>query len=165
MPALAVGATAPDFTLHTLEGKVFSLKDALARGPVVLMFFKVSCPTCQYALPFYDRLFRTYKNGRVSLVGISQDSAPETAAFAKEFGVNFPLLLDDTRAYIVSNAYGLTNVPTIFWIGADSQIEVSSAGWAKPDFEQINRRIAEASTIAIAPMFQPSEDVRDYRAG
>lgn len=165
MPALAVGATAPDFRLKTLEGKPFSLKDALTRGPVVLAFFKVSCPTCQYAFPFYERLFRNYRNAHVTLVGISQNNAEDTAAFAEEFGLTFPLLLDDTRAYPVSNAYGLTNVPTLFWIDTDREIQVSSVGWAKPDFEAINRRMADASAIATAPIFRPSDDVRDYRAG
>jgi peroxiredoxin len=165
MATLAVGTTAPDFRLNRLEGKTFALKEALARGPVVLVFFKVSCPTCQYALPFYERLFRAYKNKQVTLVGISQNDVPETRAFAKEFGVTFPLLLDDTRAYPVSNAYGLTNVPTVILVGRDGEVEVSSVGWSKADFEEINRRIAETGAIATAPMFQPSEDVRDYRAG
>jgi peroxiredoxin len=165
MPALAVGKTAPDFTLSTLEGKVFSLKDALSHAPVVLAFFKVSCPTCQYAFPFYERLFRAYQNKQVTLVGVSQNNTEETAAFAKEFGISFPLVLEDTLTYPVSNAYGLTNVPTLFWIGTDGTIEISSVGWAKPDFELINRRMAEACAIATAPMFQATDDVRDYRAG
>ena len=165
MPALAVGKTAPDFTLRSLEGKTFSLKDALSHSPVVLAFFKVSCPTCQYAFPFYERLFQAYKNKHVTLVGIAQNNAEETAEFAKEFGITFPLLLEDTISYPVSNAYGLTNVPTLFWIGTDGTIEISSVGWLKPDFELINRRMAEAGAIAAAPMFRPSEDVRDFRAG
>ncbi len=165
MPALAVGKRAPDLQLKTLEGKEFSLRETLGRGPVVLVFFKVSCPTCQYALPFYQRLFRSYKNQRVTLVGVSQNNPDETAAFAKEFGVSFPLLLDEAISYPASNAYGLTNVPTIFWIGTDGSVEVSSVGWSRPDFEQINRRMAEATAIAAAPMFQPGEEVRDYRAG
>jgi len=119
MPALPVGKAAPDFNLKTFDGKQFALKDALARGPVVLVFFKVSCPTCQYALPFYERLFKAYKNHQVTLVGVSQNDAQDTAAFAREFGVHFPLLLDESSRYPVSNAYGLTNVPTIFldWNG------------------------------------------------
>ncbi len=165
MPALPVGKTAPDFTLKTLDGKQFSLKDALARGPVLLVFFKVSCPTCQYALPFYDRLFKAYKNQQVTLVGVSQNNAKDTAAFAREFGVSFPLLLDDTRSYPVSNAYGLTNVPTVFWIGPDGEIEISSVGWSKPDFEKINQQLAEAARVVATPLYQPDEDVRDYRAG
>lgn len=165
MPALAKGRTAPDFTLKALGGKVFSLQEALAHGPVVLVFFKVSCPTCQYALPFYDRLFQAYKDRHVTLVGVSQNSAEETAAFAKEFGITFPLLLDETITYPVSNAYGLTNVPTIYWIARDGEIEVSSVGWVKPDFEEVNRRMAEASAMSAAFPYRPGEDVRDYRGG
>ena len=52
MAALTIGAKAPEFDLKTLDGKRFSLSDELAHRPVVLVFFKVSCPTCQYALPF-----------------------------------------------------------------------------------------------------------------
>ena len=165
MPAIAVGKKAPDLQLKSSDGKPFSLKDALDHGPVVLVFFKVSCPTCQYALPFYERLFRSYKNQRVTLVGVSQNDAAETNAFAKEFGVTFPLLLDEVITYPVSNAYGLTNVPTIFWVGTDATIELTSVGWLKSDFEQINRRMADAAAIAAAPMFRPGEDVRDYRGG
>jgi peroxiredoxin len=165
MAALAVGAKAPDFTLKTMDGKSFSLGEELGRGPVVLVFFKVSCPTCQYALPFFERLHKAYKNKDISLVGVSQNDAKDTAAFIKEFGITFPVLLDDTHSYPASNAYGLTNVPTIFWIGQDGEIEVSSVGWLKSDFEEINRKMAEAGKSAPAAMFRPGEEVRDFRAG
>ena len=165
MVALALGAKASDFSLKSLDGKRFSLADELARGPVVLAFFKVSCPTCQYAFPFLERLHKAYGHKGVRLVGISQNDAKETAAFIKDFKLTFPVLLDDTRSYPVSNAYGLTNVPTIFWVAQDGEIEVSSVGWLKADFEEINRRMAEAGKSAPAAMFRPGEDVRDFRAG
>ena len=165
MAALALGAKAPDFALKSLDGKRFSLAEELARGPVVLAFFKVSCPTCQYAFPFFERLHKAYGHRGVRLVGISQNDVLETAAFVKEFGITFPVLLDDTRSYPVSNAYGLTNVPTVFWVAQDGEIEVSSVGWMKADFEDINRRMAEAGKSAPAAVFRPGEDVRDFRAG
>ena len=165
MVALAAGTKAPTFDLKTLHGKRFSLNDELASGAVVLVFFKVSCPTCQYALPFFERLHKAYGHKGVTLVGISQNDAKDTAAFNKEFGITFPVLLDDTHSYPVSNAYGLTNVPTIFWVAQDSEIEVSSVGWVKADFEEINRRMAEAGKSAPAVVFKPGEDVRDFRAG
>src|SRR5579864_2891397 len=130
MAALALGAKAPDFSLKSLDGKRFSLADELARGPVVLAFFKVSCPTCQYAFPFLERLYRAYGNQpgekHVALFGVSQNSTKDTAAFCKEFRITFPMLLDDPNSYPISNAYGLTNVPTVFWIAPDGEIEVSS---------------------------------------
>jgi len=165
MAALTPGTTGPEFELKTLDGKRFSLGDELARGPVVLAFFKVSCPTCQYALPFFERLHKAYGGKGVTLVGISQNDAKDTAAFNKEFGITFAVLLDDTHSYPVWNAYGLTNVPTIFYIAQDGEIEVSSVGWVKADFEEINRKMAEAGKSAPAGVFKPGEDVRDFRAG
>lgn len=165
MTALATGTIAPEFELKTLDGKKFLLRDELAIGPVVLAFFKVSCPTCQYTFPFLERLHKAYAGKGVKVVGVSQNDSAETSAFAKEFGVTFTLLLDDTRTYPVSNAYGLTNVPTIFWIDQDREIEVSSVGWVKAEFEQINCKIAEFGKSTPAVVFKPSEDVRDFRAG
>jgi peroxiredoxin len=164
MTALVTGFKAPDFDLKTLDGKSFSLTDELTRGPVVLAFFKVSCPTCQYAFPFYERLHKAY-GANAKIFGISQNDAKETAAFVKEFGVTFPLLLDDTHSYPASNAYGLTNVPTIFWIAEDGVIEVSSVGWVKADYEAINRKFAETSKVVPAVVFTPGEEVREFRAG
>lgn len=165
MPALVTGTNAPQFELKTLDGKPFSMTEALTRGPVVLAFFKVSCPTCQYAFPFLERIHKAYGSKRVALFGISQNGTKDTAAFNKEFGVTFPTLLDDTDSYPVSNAYGLTNVPTIFWIAQDGEIEVSSVGWVKADFEEIARKMADATKTMPVAVFNPGEDVRDFRAG
>ena len=165
MTALATGTKAPEFTLKTLDGKQFSLSEELARGPAVLAFFKVSCPVCQFAFPYLERLHKAYKQKGYTLVGISQNSAKDTAKFNKEFDVTFPVLLDDTSSYPVSNAYGLTNVPTLFWIAQDGEIELSSVGWLKADFEDLNRRMANAGKIASAPLFKSGEAVPDFRAG
>lgn len=165
MAALATGTKGPNIELKTLDGKPFSLQDELSHGPVVLAFFKVSCPTCQYALPFLERLYKAYGHKGVKLVGVSQNDAKETAAFNKQFGITFPVLLDDTHRYPASNAYGLTNVPSIFWVAQDGEIEVSSVGWVKSDFDQINRKMAEAGKATPALVFKPGEDVRDFRAG
>ena len=132
---------------------------------MVAAFFKVSCPTCQYTFPYLERLYKAYGNKNVILVGVSQNDKKDTAAFVREYGITFPILLDDIRTYSVSNAFGLTNVPTIFWIARDGEIEICSVGWVKNDFEQINRKMAEAAEAAQAAVFQPGEEVTDFRAG
>lgn len=165
MAALTAGTKAPEVELKTIDGKRFSLRDQLGNRPVVLAFFKVSCPVCQYAFPFLDRLHRAYGGRGVTLVGVSQNDSRETAAFIKEFGVTFPVLLDPQDKYLVSNAYGLTNVPSIFWIAQDGEIEVSSVGWVKKDFEDIARKMAEAAATPPAVIFKPGEQIRDFQAG
>ena len=165
MAALVEGKTAPDFSLPAMDGSKFSLKQALAKGPVVLAFFKVSCPTCQYAFPFLERIYKAYGKRTVTIVGVSQNDAKDTARFTKEFGLSFPVLLDDTKSYPVSNAYGLTNVPTVFWIAQDGEIEVSSVGWSRKEMDVVNAKAAQALGEAVKPLFHAGEQVVDFRAG
>ena len=165
MAALDTGTLAPDFTLPAMDGTQFSLKEALARGPVLAAFFKISCPVCQFAFPFVDRIYRAYGNRNLTIVGISQNDKKDTAQFLKQFGLSFPTLLDDIANYPVSNAYGLTNVPTLFWIAQDGEIEISSVGWNRKEIEIINQKAAELGTQTLKPVFQAGEDIPDFRAG
>jgi peroxiredoxin len=163
MAALNGGSHAPQLALRDLKGKIVSLSDELRRGPVVLAFFKISCPVCQYAFPMLERVHRAYPNA--AIYGVSQNSAKETERFCREFGVTFPILLDDPDSYPASNAYGLTNVPSIFYIGQDGTIEVSSVGWTKADLEEISRRLGAVHHVPAAVIFKPGEQVADFRAG
>ena len=165
MAALTAGKTAPDFTSPTMNGAEFSLSTALRHGPVLLVFFKISCPVCQYALPFLERIYKSQRGKPVRVVGVSQDDRQGTAAFLREYGITLPVALDDPKQYPVSNAYGLTNVPSLFLIAPDGAIEISSVGWSREEIEQINRRLAEAAGAPAAPLFLPGEQVADFRPG
>jgi peroxiredoxin len=165
MAALTAGAKAPEFELKAMDGRRFVLRDELLHGPVLLAFFKVSCPVCQYAFPFLERLEQAYGHEGVKIIGVSQNDPQQTATFCKEFGVTFPVLLDDRETYPVSNAYGLTNVPTLFWIAPAGEIEISSVGWVKVDFEEIGRKMALSRNIPFVSAFKVGENVRDFRAG
>jgi hypothetical protein len=59
----------------------------------------------------------------------------------------------------------LTNVPTVFWISEDGDIELSSVGWSRQDFEDIVDKAASANGQAAKPIFQPTEQIADFRAG
>ena len=166
MRALEAGVAAPEIRLSSLDGVQFSLDQARKRGPVVTAFFKVNCPVCQLAFPYLERIHKAYSDkGKFTLVGISQNDAGDTKAFNREFGVTFPTVLDETRKYPASNAYGLTNVPSVFLISADGEIELSSVGWSKRDMEELNRKMAKISGVAAVPLFKPGENVADFKAG
>ena len=166
MPALEAGVAAPKIQLPSLDGAQFSLDQARAKGPVVAAFFKVSCPVCQLAFPYLERIYKAYSgNGKFTLVGVSQNDATDTKKFNREYGVTFPTLLDDTRKYPASNAYGITNVPSIFLISPEGEVELSSVGWSKRDMEELNRRMAEISGVAPVRLFKPGEQVPDYKPG
>jgi peroxiredoxin len=165
MPTLSAGATAPDFTLPTVEDSQFSLHDTLKKGPVVLAFFKVGCPVCQYAFPFFERMYQANRGANVSFIGVSQDNAKNTQAFLKQYGVSFPVALDDPKNYAVSNAYGLTNVPTLFYISASGEIEISSVSWSKAEVEAVNEKLAENRRQPPPTLWHKGEEVREFRPG
>lgn len=166
MPALQAGVTAPEVRLQLIDGREFSLNQARKRGPVVVAFFKVNCPVCQFAFPYLERIYKAYGSSqKFTFIGVSQNDAHDTEQFNRQFGVTFPTLLDETRNYPASNAYGLTNVPSTFMISPDGEIEFSIVGWSRQDMEELNRRLAEISGSKTARLFNPDEQVPDYKPG
>jgi peroxiredoxin len=164
MQAQEAGTVAPPFTMNDIDGKSYSLPEALKQGPVLLAFFKVSCPTSQFTFPFLERLHQAVKgSSAVRLWGVSQNDARDTRAFAQEYGLSFPLLLDED-GYPVSNGYGLTNVPTLFLIQPDGTIRVSSVGFNRKDIEEAAAEFGKFTGQPIQ-VFLPGESVPDSKPG
>ena len=161
---LAAGKHAPEFSLPGTDGKCHSLAEALKKGPVLVAFFKISCPVCQFTFPYLERLHETYGDSKVTLWGISQDDAADTRDFDQEFEITFPELID-ADGFPTSNQYGITNVPTIFLIGTDGKIRVSETGFSKKDLEQVAKEFAAANCKPPAPLFKPCDIVPDYKPG
>ena len=166
MSALVIGTLAPDFTLTTTEGKRVKLHEMLQHGPVVLAFFKVSCPVCQFAFPLYERLAQAHKHSKATFLGVSQNKTADAKAFAREYGVTFPIAIDDdVHHYAVSNAYGLTNVPTLFYIAPNGEIEVTSVGWSKADVDEVSAKLAILRGERPPALWHTGEEVPAYRPG
>jgi peroxiredoxin len=164
MGALAPGKKAPAISLKTTNGAQVLLEEALKKGPVLAAFFKVNCPTCQFTFPFLERLYEAYGDSKFTLWGISQDDARDTREFCKEFGIQFPALVDG-RGYPASNQYGLTNVPTLFLISPGGQIQETSVGFVKADLEKIAAEAAHATGKPPTPLFKPGEVIPETKPG
>jgi len=152
---LSPGDSAPDFTLPDLQGNNRSLKDFTTSKPALVTLFKIGCPVCQMALPYLERLA---KSDNIELIAISQDDAEGTEEFRAAYGVTFSTLLDDQRSYPVSNAFGITHVPSMFLIEPGGQIALSVSGFSKKDLEAV-------ASLAGTPIFQPGENVPAWKAG
>lgn len=164
--ALLCGTQAQEFALTTMNGKSVILSDLLKRGPAVLAFFKISCPVCQYAFPYLERLRQLHKPEAVSFLGISQDSKADTQSFIRQYGITFPVALDEAPRYLVSNSYNLTNVPTVYLVDRAGDIEVSSVGWARKDMEEINLKLSMMDPAKQQfPVFKSGEEVAEFKAG
>jgi peroxiredoxin len=164
MTALNAGKIAPLFELTTTTGERLSLDQALARGPVLLAFFKVTCPTCQFTFPFLERIYQQLRETDGQVWGIVQDNAQDGARFARNYGVSFPILIDDAP-YKVSRLYNLAHVPTLFLVESDGQIAMSSEGFSKAELLAIQQSLAQLRSAAPAPLFLQKESVPEYKPG
>jgi len=147
-----------------MDGRLYSLNQALMQGPLLAAFFKVSCPTCQFTLPFLERLHRQFRGQPLHVWGISQDTVHDSKRFAEHFGVSFPILIDE-EPYETSQEYGLVYVPTLFLINPQGQVEVSANGFSKNDLLRMQKWLVEYFGARPAELFRPSEKIPEYKPG
>jgi peroxiredoxin len=153
---LDAGSRAPDFRLPRLDGGVSALADLVAEGPVLLVFFKVTCPTCQMTLPFLERI---HAAGTLPVHGISQNDDQDTSEFNREFGITFPTLLDtEESGFPVSDDYRISTVPSMFLVGQDGKISQAMEGWDR-------REILALGALAGVNPFHQGENVPEWKAG
>jgi peroxiredoxin len=150
------GSRAPDFRLPRLDGGTVALQEILANGPALIAFFKTTCPVCQFAFPFLERI---HQAGTLPVCAISQDDARDTREFNRQCGLTFPTLLDTARSgFPVSNAFGISSVPTTFLIERDGGISRAIEGWSKREIEWLGG-------LAGVEAFRQGDNVPEWKAG
>lgn len=120
-PILSKSTPAPDFTLDTLDGKSMRLSDL--RGKAVLLnFWATWCGPCKIEMPWFVELQKQYGAEGLQVIGVAMDDSgkDDIAKFAKEMGVNYPVLLGKEE---VGDEYGgVPALPESFFIGRDGKI-------------------------------------------
>ncbi len=115
------GQAAPDFTLHSLDGKTLRLSDF--RGKAVLLnFWATWCQPCKIEMPWFVEMQKQYGPQGLQVLGVAMDDAspPDIGKFAKDLGVNYPVLIGKEA---VGDAYGgVQFLPATFYIGRDGKI-------------------------------------------
>ena len=120
--------------------------------PVLLAFFKISCPTCQFTFPYLQRMA-----DKVPILGVSQDDEESTDEFRRAFKLTFPIVLDPPR-YPASNSYALSHVPSLFLVEPDGRISFAVSGFSRRDLEQIGNRFGSSP-------FHEGDRIPDFKPG
>ncbi len=167
---LALGTTAPDFSLPDVAtGSAVSL-DAFADSRALLVIFLCAhCPYVVHVRPEVARIAADFAGKGLGVVGITandvvqypQDAPAPTAAMAREAGLMFPILFDEAQA--VARAYSAACTPDFFLFDAQrrlvyrGQIDGSRPGRG-PDrpgagtLDGADLRAAIAATLAGRPV-------------
>ncbi|MEV6121596.1 peroxiredoxin-like family protein [Streptomyces sp. SID8352] len=95
VPGLGIGDLAPDFTLPDARGGEVRLSERLAKGPVVLIFYRGSwCPYCNLELRAYQAALPEFESAGASLVAVSPQRPDDTLSMAEKNELAFDVLSD-----------------------------------------------------------------------
>ena len=115
------GTPAPDFTLESLDGKPVSLSEFKGKA-VLVNFWATWCGPCKIETPWLVEFQNQYGAQGLQIVGVAMDESgkEEIARFAKNMGMNYPVLLGKEA---VGDAYGgVPALPKSFFVGRDGKI-------------------------------------------
>jgi len=117
---LDLGTQAPDFSLPDVHGRKVSLSDFASAKVLVVLFICNHCPYVKHIRRGIAQVAHDYIPRGVAFVAINandvdqypDDSPPNMAAEAEQFGYEFPYLFDETQA--VAKAYRAACTPDIY---------------------------------------------------
>jgi cytochrome c biogenesis protein CcmG/thiol:disulfide interchange protein DsbE len=121
------GEPIPDFELPVL-GDTGTISAADLRGsPVVINFWASWCTPCREEAKLLERIYREYSDDGVVFLGVLyKDSEESGLAFAEEFEVSYPTVLDIDEEF--SRELGVKGVPETFFIDAEGKFVGSASG-------------------------------------
>lgn len=127
VPAVVPSATAPDFTLRTMDGPNLRLHEQ--RGRVVLVnFWATWCGPCRQEMPHLNRLYEKYRASGFMLLGVNVDDDSRKAAdLATKLGLKFPVLLDSDKK--VSRTYDMSAMPATVVIDRNGRVRYIHRGY------------------------------------
>ena len=124
-----VGKLAPDFTLPTLGGTEVSLSQFVGQ-PLLINFWASWCLPCREEMPKLVQSYEAHKAEGFMLLGVNltySDSVPDAQAFASEFKITFPVLLDK-EGVVAEKMYQIPGIPTSVFVRRDGTIERIQVG-------------------------------------
>jgi peroxiredoxin len=131
-----------DFTLAALDGTEVSLSQFRGQ-PVLINFWASWCLPCREEMPELVRSYEAHKAEGLMILGVNltySDTLSDAQAFASEFNITFPVLLDKDGA-VAERLYRIPGVPTSIFINRDGTIERIQVGIMTP--RQIDQYVAE----------------------
>jgi mycoredoxin-dependent peroxiredoxin len=105
---IAVGQTAPEFTLKDQNQKEVKLSDFAGKRNVVLMFYPLDfSPVCTNEHACFVNDWKQFDQLDAQVLGLSVDSVWAHKAFAEKMAISYPLLADFHPKGAVADKFGV----------------------------------------------------------
>lgn len=123
--ARLVGQQAPVKAFVDQLGREIRIEEG---KPSIVYFWMVSCVPCSAMIPMLNRLYDTYSEKGLKVIGIGAGvTVPSTAKYKADKGVRYTLVPDPAGK--VSVAFGITVTPTLYIIDGTGTVQEFKTGY------------------------------------
>jgi thiol-disulfide isomerase/thioredoxin len=118
----------PDFALPDMQGVSHRLADWRGR-PLAVNFWATWCEPCRHEIPLLKALRSENTGNRLEIVGIALDHLDSVKKFAKELGIEYPVLIGEKGGLEAVTAFGVDTVlPFTVFADAEGRIVTVKIG-------------------------------------
>ncbi|HAQ07968.1 MAG TPA: alkyl hydroperoxide reductase [Bacillus bacterium] len=121
---IEAGQLAPTIKLKNLAGTEVNLGD-LKGKKVMLNFWATWCPPCKAEMPAMEQFYKKYSD-EVEILAVNLDPQNDVAGFVNEYGLTFPILLDQGGE--TQHTYSILSIPTTLIIDEEGIIQKKHIG-------------------------------------
>lgn len=118
--AVPVPDTLPDFTLADLDGAPRSIRSWEGKSMIV-NFWATWCAPCRREIPLLRKLQADHGAEGFQVVGVAVDFRDDVVKYAKEIGIDYPLLIGEQDGLEAVNKFGQGSLGFPFTVFTDNQ--------------------------------------------
>ena len=170
---LKAGQWLPGFEARRLPGHALDFwagaperiasRDLTSDSPALLAVVKRDCPTCLYALPFFERLYGLH-GGLAPVILVAQENEVGAGRMVQDHRLKIPVLLDE-EPHLIGEELEVSFVPGVFLVSPGGEIELSFESFERESLREIHQRLSRMSGRPETVFYQEDEVVDAFRPG
>ena len=160
MAALDPGAPFPPIPLRDETGASVPPP----AGDVLYAVFKTTCPTCELAWPYLERIREAAGTSGLRVIAVSQDDPQKTSEFNRRLGSRVETVYDP-NPWPASDRLGVATVPSFFRVAPDGSIAETAVGFSRESMEGFARHAASLAGRPYAGLFRAGDPAPAIRPG
>jgi len=136
---IAVGKTAPDFTLRDIDGKQVSRSNFTGK-PTILNFWDRTSEHCLRQIEHLDALNKKYQGDGLVVIGINKELAHAAVLEFASSQISYTVLLDGAKAF---QDYGVSGIPCTYYIDKTGKVRYRDVGFPAGGEARMEQQIKE----------------------
>ena len=120
---LALGETAPDFSLPTPKGNILRLANFRGKKATLVNFWYLACPPCRDEFQLFQKLYTELRDQGLGIVAVNTiDNAPEIESYIRKNAITFSIVVGEREVPGVVGSYHIETYPSSYLLDSDGKI-------------------------------------------